>query len=150
MEDVEISYDIVQFNGSFYKEDIYRQDAGPEVDAAWEALGVNCRLFHRRRTSLRVLPATNTDPLPDRTAILPEALGPKSGLTKDHARRNAKYGGGYLVLVEGLHHLHCLVSVLVSFYFSQDFNDPADIYYYRIYSAKLCTTTTTIIIPLRK
>jgi hypothetical protein len=32
----------MKFNGSFYKEDIYRQDPSPEVDAAWEALGTNC------------------------------------------------------------------------------------------------------------
>jgi Mycotoxin biosynthesis protein UstYa len=42
-EEVDISYDYVQFNGSFYKENIYRQDASPEVDAAWEALGTNCK-----------------------------------------------------------------------------------------------------------
>jgi hypothetical protein len=41
-EEVDISYDRWQFNGSFYKENIYRQDAAPEVDAAWEALGTNC------------------------------------------------------------------------------------------------------------
>lgn len=51
--------------------------------------------------------------LTDNTAILPESLGMKSGLTKDHAKRNAKYGGGYVVLVEGLHHLHCLVSLIM-------------------------------------
>jgi hypothetical protein len=62
-----------------------------------------------------VLEGANVDLLADRTAILPESLGLKSGLTKDHAKRNAKHGGGYLVLVEGLHHLHCLVSVLISF-----------------------------------
>jgi Mycotoxin biosynthesis protein UstYa len=41
-EDVDISYNRLQFNGSFYKENIYRQEAAPEVDAAWEALGTNC------------------------------------------------------------------------------------------------------------
>jgi hypothetical protein len=51
--------------------------------------------------------------LTDNTAVLPESLGMKSGLTKDHAKRNAKYGGGYVVLVEGLHHLHCLVSLII-------------------------------------
>ncbi len=50
--------------------------------------------------------------LADKTAVLPESLAFKSGLTKDHAKRNANYGGGYPVLVEGLHHLHCLVSLI--------------------------------------
>jgi hypothetical protein len=30
------------FNGSFLHENEYRQPAGPEVDAAWAALGVDC------------------------------------------------------------------------------------------------------------
>jgi hypothetical protein len=42
LEDIDISYDVVQFNGTFVRENIYRQGAGPEVDAAWEALGVGC------------------------------------------------------------------------------------------------------------
>lgn len=42
MPDVEIKYGIVRFNGSLLKENVYRQNAGPEVDAAWEALGVDC------------------------------------------------------------------------------------------------------------
>lgn len=44
LEDIDISYDVVQFNGTFIHENIYRQGAGPEVDAAWEALGVGCEL----------------------------------------------------------------------------------------------------------
>lgn len=32
----------VRFNGSFFDETIYRREASPQVDAAWEALGVNC------------------------------------------------------------------------------------------------------------
>jgi hypothetical protein len=42
MPDVDIKYKVVQFNGSLFKNNIYRQDGGPEVDAAWEALGVDC------------------------------------------------------------------------------------------------------------
>jgi hypothetical protein len=41
--------------------------------------------------------------------VLPVQVGVESGLTKDHVQRKKKYGGGYLVNVEGLHHLHCLV-----------------------------------------
>lgn len=43
LEDVTIHYSTHQFNGSFMKENIYRQKGSPEVDAAWEALGVNCQ-----------------------------------------------------------------------------------------------------------
>lgn len=42
-KDVDIKYTPQQFNGSFMHANVYRQDAGPEVDAAWEALGVNCK-----------------------------------------------------------------------------------------------------------
>lgn len=42
LEDINISYNVVQFNGSFMHENIYRQDAGPEVDTAWNALGGSC------------------------------------------------------------------------------------------------------------
>ena len=41
-KDVDIRYTPQRFNGSFMHANVYRQDAGPEVDAAWEALGVNC------------------------------------------------------------------------------------------------------------
>lgn len=42
LRDVEITYHQQTFNGSFLKQSIYRRDASPEVDAAWDALGVNC------------------------------------------------------------------------------------------------------------
>lgn len=42
MKEVQIVYKAKQFNGSFRSEDVYRQEAGPEVDEAWEALGVDC------------------------------------------------------------------------------------------------------------
>lgn len=36
----------VLFNGSLFKENVFRGPAGPETDDAWEAIGVNCmRLF---------------------------------------------------------------------------------------------------------
>lgn len=46
LRDLEITYHEQQFNGSFFKETIYRQDGSPEVDAAWEDLGANCK-HHR-------------------------------------------------------------------------------------------------------
>ena len=42
LKDVDIEYSFVQFNGSFMQEEVYRKAGSPEVDAAWEALGVDC------------------------------------------------------------------------------------------------------------
>jgi hypothetical protein len=42
-KEVDNSYHMVRFNGSFLKENTFRQPAGPEVDAAWESLGINCK-----------------------------------------------------------------------------------------------------------
>ncbi len=44
LKDVDNSYHSVRFNGSFMKENVFRQIAGPEVDAAWESVGVNCNI----------------------------------------------------------------------------------------------------------
>jgi hypothetical protein len=44
LKDVDTSLHYVTFNGSLMKENAFRQDAGPEVDAAWESIGVNCEL----------------------------------------------------------------------------------------------------------
>jgi hypothetical protein len=41
---VDIKYSPVLYNGSFFHQTKYRGDAGPEVDAAWEALGIDCEL----------------------------------------------------------------------------------------------------------
>lgn len=43
MDDVDMNFHTVQFNGTFIHENIYRQNASEEVDAAWEALGVGCK-----------------------------------------------------------------------------------------------------------
>lgn len=45
MTEVGIIYNLQEFNSSLLKENIYRQDASPEVDAAWDALGVNCTVL---------------------------------------------------------------------------------------------------------
>lgn len=47
----------------------------------------------------------------DRSAIVPSDQAEKSGLSPDHVQVNGKYGGGFPANVEGLHHLHCLVSI---------------------------------------
>ncbi|RHZ56930.1 hypothetical protein CDV55_101223 [Aspergillus turcosus] len=95
---VDITFQPQRFNGSLLKENIYRQDASPEVDAAWEALGVNYR-------SLRV-PAEEAE---------------KSGLARDQVKINQKYGGGYPANVEGFHHLHCLNLLRQTLYYNYDY-----------------------------
>lgn len=45
----------------------------------------------------------------DRAGVISVEEGLRSGLTTAHVQRSAKYGGGFFVNVEGLHHLHCLV-----------------------------------------
>ncbi|KAK8066242.1 hypothetical protein PG997_012989 [Apiospora hydei] len=85
LKDVKIKYDMVSFNGSFKAQTIYRQNASPEVDAAWEALGLDSR-----------------------AGVIPLSEGPASGLTPHHVQVSPEHGGGYFVNVEGLHHLHCL------------------------------------------
>ncbi|EFY91735.1 hypothetical protein MAC_02325 [Metarhizium acridum CQMa 102] len=63
-----------------------QQQGSPEVDEAWEDLGVNYR-----------------------AGIISYEDGLASGLNPYFVQRAAKYGGGFLVNVEGMHHLHCLV-----------------------------------------
>lgn len=105
MSNIPIKYHRQRFNGSLLKENIFRQGAGSEVDAAWESLGVNCEF--------------NTDPLnntlmsvPDRPISVPAEEATRSGIAPDQVQINEAYGGGYPANVEGLHHLHCLVSGL--------------------------------------
>jgi hypothetical protein len=43
LRETKLEYSVVSFNGTFMHEDIYRQTGSPEVDAAWEALGVDCK-----------------------------------------------------------------------------------------------------------
>jgi hypothetical protein len=79
-------------------ENIYRQDASPEVDAAWAGLGIDYR-----------------------AAKVPDHQATRAGLTKDHAHIRQKYGGGYPGNVEGLHHLHCLNLLRQSLYYNYDY-----------------------------
>ena len=87
MGDVGLRYRNFNFNGSLFLKNSFRQDAGPEVDAAWTSLGVNYR-----------------------SAIVPAKTGESAGLRKSQVQVSDKYGGGFPANVEGLHHLHCLVS----------------------------------------
>jgi len=92
LKEVDTSLQTVIFNGSLLKENVFRQDAGPEVDAAWESLGVGYR-----------------------SLALPASEAAASGFKPDQVHINEKYGGGFPANVEGLHHLHCLVRFLNAF-----------------------------------
>lgn len=71
---------------------------------AWEELGIDCA-YHLPVTASHVL----TVAVPDRSTVIPYDEGIKNGLTPAHVQRDEKYGGGFFVNVEGMHHLHCLV-----------------------------------------
>lgn len=103
---MDTSLHTVVFNGSLLKENVFRQDAGPEVDAAWASLGVGCKFI------LALTPAQNLCPI-DRSLTVPLSEALESGLKSDQVQINEKYGGGFPANVEGLHHLHCLVSLLL-------------------------------------
>lgn len=42
MDNIDMDFHTAPFNGTFVHENIYRQNASPEVDEAWEALGIGC------------------------------------------------------------------------------------------------------------
>jgi hypothetical protein len=107
LKEVDTSIHTVQFNGSLLKENIFRQDAGPEVDAAWASLGVHCKPPRFLRLTINYDPKTYI--LLDRSLAVPSSEAAKAGLKPDQVQINDKYGGGFPANVEGLHHLHCLV-----------------------------------------
>lgn len=98
---IEVSWHEVEFNGSLLKENVYRQDAGPEVDSAWEKLGVNCELLSTPEHKMLILA--------DDSILVPPNVASHVGLREDQVRAKVRYGGGFIANVEGLHHLHCLV-----------------------------------------
>ncbi|MCJ1380834.1 hypothetical protein MMC17_003943 [Xylographa soralifera] len=98
VKDLDITYEIVAFNGSLLKENIFRQDASFEVDAAWKSLGVDYR-----------------------SAIVPADLADQAGLSPDHVQVSEKYGGGFPANVEGLHHLHCLNLLRQGLYYNYEY-----------------------------
>ncbi|KAH8650043.1 hypothetical protein BX600DRAFT_517261 [Xylariales sp. PMI_506] len=98
LKDVNVQYSMTSFNGSFMKETIYRLPGSPEVDAAWEALGVDYR-----------------------AGVISKDEGLASGLSTHHVQRAQKYGGGFFVNVEGMHHLHCLNLLRKALYFNIDY-----------------------------
>lgn len=93
-----LSYTTIPFNGSLFELNIYRQDAGPEVDMAWNDLGIN-----------------------NRAIAVPVVLAAKSGIEPHQVKINDKYGGGYPANVEGLHHLHCLNLLRQGLWYNYDY-----------------------------
>lgn len=45
VNEVRPNWHTIRYNGTFFHENIYRQAASPEVDAAWEALGIECKII---------------------------------------------------------------------------------------------------------
>ncbi|RDW72708.1 oxidase ustYa family protein [Aspergillus mulundensis] len=98
LSNVPIKYQRQRFNGSLLKQNIYRQDASPEVDAAWEAIGANYR--------------------PIRVPVDQAAM---SGITPGQVQISEAYGGGYPANIEGFHHLHCLNLLRQSLYYNYNY-----------------------------
>ncbi|ETI21745.1 hypothetical protein G647_08092, partial [Cladophialophora carrionii CBS 160.54] len=85
LDEVDIRYSTVQFDGTFMNLSIYAQPPGSGVDEAWLALGTNYR-----------------------QVIVPENQAEAAGLSPGQVKRREDQGGGYITNVEALHHLHCL------------------------------------------
>ncbi|KAJ5160441.1 uncharacterized protein N7482_007445 [Penicillium canariense] len=98
IKEVGIEYHLQEFNGWLLKENVFRQDASPEVDAAWESLGVKYRAVR-----------------------IPPQEAEESDLARDQAKIRDKYGGGYPASIKGLHHLHCLNLLRESLYYNYDY-----------------------------
>ncbi|KAM0428614.1 hypothetical protein ACHAPT_006975 [Fusarium lateritium] len=98
LDDVSIKYKTQPFDGNFMHENVFRRNASPEVDAAWESLGVDAR-----------------------PGVISYKDGIASGLDHSFVQRNPKYGGGFIVNVEGMHHLHCLNLVRKSLWYNYDY-----------------------------
>ncbi|KAF2207416.1 hypothetical protein CERZMDRAFT_88470 [Cercospora zeae-maydis SCOH1-5] len=95
LRDVKLSFTKQQYDARFMDENIFRQQASPAVDEAWESLGTQYRPMR-----------------------INEEEGAVAGLSPDHVRVSPQYGGGYLSMVEGMHHLHCLNFLRKSLWFN--------------------------------
>ncbi|KAM3067999.1 hypothetical protein ACMFMF_009366 [Clarireedia jacksonii] len=85
LDDIKVEYKTTTFNSSLLQLNSYRAEAGLEVDAAWDELGVNYR-----------------------SIVISKAVAAKSGIRCDHLKMTDAFEGGYLANVEGLQHLQCL------------------------------------------
>jgi hypothetical protein len=98
LRDVRIRHRETKFDGTFHKENIFRKAPSPEVDAAWEGLGIDYR-----------------------AGAISYEDGLASGLEPSFVQRSEAHGGGFIVNVEGMHHLHCLNLVRKSLYFNHKY-----------------------------
>ncbi|KAL6708353.1 hypothetical protein ACN47E_003277 [Coniothyrium glycines] len=98
VRDVKPNWHVELFNGTFLHQNVYRQSAGPEVDAAWEALGVNYR-----------------------SIVVSKEEAEATGLRYDQVKVSDQYGGGFPANVEGLHHLHCLNLLRQALHWNYDY-----------------------------
>ncbi|KAM5343145.1 hypothetical protein ACJ41O_014111 [Fusarium nematophilum] len=98
LDDVAIKYTMQPFDGKFMHENKFRGNASPEVDAAWESLGVDYR-----------------------PGVISYEDGLASGLDDSFVQRAPQHGGGFFVNVEGMHHLHCLNLVRKSLWFNYEY-----------------------------
>ncbi|KAK6383299.1 hypothetical protein LTR65_010284 [Meristemomyces frigidus] len=96
--DIDLTHHTVRFNGSLLKENVYRQKAGPDVDAAWDKLGINLH-----------------------SVIIPTEQAKQVGLLPDQVKIRQEYGGGFPANVEGLHQLHCLNLVRQALWYNYDY-----------------------------
>ena len=55
LHDINLEYLTVQFDGSFLRENAFRQAAGPEVDHVWQSLGFDCERFPQRSSGPEVI-----------------------------------------------------------------------------------------------
>ncbi|KAG9506674.1 hypothetical protein J7337_000208 [Fusarium musae] len=97
LKDVAIKYHEQPFDGNFMEENDFRKNGSAKVDEAWESLGVDYR-----------------------PGVISYEDGIASGLTDAHVQVSPEHGGGFIVNVEGMHHLHCLNLVRKSLYFNYD------------------------------
>ncbi|KAF2773847.1 hypothetical protein EJ03DRAFT_244463, partial [Teratosphaeria nubilosa] len=99
-KNIDITYQLVGFNGSLLKENVFREKGGrdSDVDEAWAGLGIN---YH--------------------SIVVSASDAKRVGLAPDQVKVNQKYGGGYPANVEGLHQLHCLNLVRHSLWYNYDF-----------------------------
>jgi hypothetical protein len=98
-----ITYETISFNGSFLNQSSYRQNAGPDTDAAWTALGTDCKLDTHFLSTI-------SDKL-DSPIVILETDAPRYGLDKGQVKFAAEQGGGFVANIEVFHHLHCLVCI---------------------------------------
>jgi hypothetical protein len=98
MHDVRVRYSTVTFNGTFMGRSPYTEDPSPAVDAAWAGLATTARHFR-----------------------VPEDQAATYGLHPGHARWSQADGGGYPVLLEFSHHLHCVDLVRQALVWNYDY-----------------------------